>query len=396
MKKLFLAALFLPLMLASAAFAQYSGPQTGLRDPVATGGCVWLGIPGCPLVTSSAGGGGGAITVADGADVNDGSTADAVYSGTGSATVNGILKGIWNRNNALLGYYKTEDAVHGSGDNGIMALAVRQPNPYSASTSSASGDYDSLHTTPTGELFVAKSDGAPITVTPLSATGVLFTTDTLGWDSISFQLTGTWVGSVVFEVSDDNTTWYSTNVYGVLGGATSSTTNVNSIYSYVAQHRYFRARVSVWTSGTIGAVALLRTGPPGGYSTVTLGSAAALASGTAIIGQVINASWFSDTTAVLAGAATYTGATRDLGATATTVQWSFFGATFFADQAGTAFVEYSNNNSTWYLATPGVAVTASTPVDIKVPIRARYYRVRYLNGATLQGQFNINSSFTAN
>jgi hypothetical protein len=321
-----------------------------------------------------------------------GTISDAVYAGSGDTSIIGALKGVYSRANALLGYYKTEDAVHTSGDNGIMALAVRQANPYSATTSSAAGDYDALHTTPTGELFVAKSDGAPVTVTPLTATGVLFTVDTLGWDSVAFQTTGTWTASVVFEASDDNTTFYSTNVYGVLGGGTSATTNVNSAFSYTAQHRYFRARVSAYTSGTVGAVGYMRTGPSQAAFTSVLGT------GSATIGSTIGASWFSDTSTPLSSAATFTGTTRDLGATATTVPWAYFGSTFYSDVAGTAFVEFSNNNSTWYPwnGSAGTALAAGSTVDIKAPIRARYYRARYVNGATAQGTFNVNTSWTAN
>lgn len=191
---------------------------------------------------------------------------DAAYAGAGDTTIIAALKGIYSRENALLGYYKSEDAVHVSGDNGMLGLAVRQATTYATPTSGTAGDYEGVKTDPDGNVFVARSDGKPITVTPLTAPGVLFSIDTLGWDSVAYQLTGTWVGSVVFEVSNDNVTWYAANVYTPLGGASSSTTNVNSAYSYVAQHRYFRARASVLSSGTLNGVALLRTGPPAGYS----------------------------------------------------------------------------------------------------------------------------------
>lgn len=46
------------------------------------------------LVTSSGGGGGGAVTIADGADVAEGSTGDAAWSGSGSGTVVSVLKKI--------------------------------------------------------------------------------------------------------------------------------------------------------------------------------------------------------------------------------------------------------------------------------------------------------------
>jgi hypothetical protein len=47
---------------------------------------------------------------------------------------------------------KAEDAVHASGDTGVFALAVRTDTP--ASTASATGDYDALHTDNLGALQV--------------------------------------------------------------------------------------------------------------------------------------------------------------------------------------------------------------------------------------------------
>src|SRR5579859_463205 len=48
------------------------------------------------LKTVGGGGGGGAVTVADGADVAEGSTADAAYV-SGSGTVVAVLKGIFGK-----------------------------------------------------------------------------------------------------------------------------------------------------------------------------------------------------------------------------------------------------------------------------------------------------------
>lgn len=48
-----------------------------------------------PLPTTGGAGGGGAVTVADGADVAQGAIADAAYTGVGSTTVIGALKGIY-------------------------------------------------------------------------------------------------------------------------------------------------------------------------------------------------------------------------------------------------------------------------------------------------------------
>jgi hypothetical protein len=106
---------------------------------------------------------------------------------------------------------------------------------------------------------------------------------------------------------------------------------------------------------------------------------------------------FNDTTSVLSSAATFTGTARDIGSAvgSSNYGYAFFNAYFFADQLGTAFIECSNDNSTWrVIATSAIAV--STPVILSVPVMTRYHRVRLLNGATLQGLVMVNSSYSAN
>lgn len=49
---------------------------------------------GAPYAASGGGGGGGAVTIADGADVAEGSTADAAWTGVGNSTVVASLKTI--------------------------------------------------------------------------------------------------------------------------------------------------------------------------------------------------------------------------------------------------------------------------------------------------------------
>lgn len=73
---------------------------------------------------------------------------------------------------------------------------------------------------------------------------------------ISMQLIGTWVATVVFEGSNDNTTFYpvsTTDPGSVETG--SSTATFNRIIKIPVLFKYTRARVSAYTSGTISAVA---------------------------------------------------------------------------------------------------------------------------------------------
>lgn len=92
-----------------------------------------------------------------------------------------------------------------------------------------------------------------------TATGVIFTQDCTNYQSVRLQLAApvAWSGVVVqFEVSNDNTNWQ-----GVLLSQTSSVgvgaTNVSfaGLFSGNVGAKYFRVRVSSYTSGTIAVTA---------------------------------------------------------------------------------------------------------------------------------------------
>lgn len=106
--------------------------------------------------------------------------------------------------------------------------------------------------------------------------------------------------------------------------------------------------------------------------------------------------FWNDSTTAQAANATLTGTARDTGAAAgINHRYSAFNAFAFADQAGTMRIECSNDNTTWRRASADAAVAANTPVYLSVPIMTRYYRAVYINGATLQTAFMLNTSFTA-
>lgn len=98
--------LFAAACLASPAVAQIPGGSSGALAFVVTT-CGTLGTPygagSTRLITidvngnlcGSGGSGGGAVTIADGADVAEGAKADAAYAGSGSASVISVLKGLY-------------------------------------------------------------------------------------------------------------------------------------------------------------------------------------------------------------------------------------------------------------------------------------------------------------
>ena len=80
-----------------------------------------------------------------------------------------------------------------------------------------------------------------------------------GFDSsefkfISIQLTGTWAGTVTFEGSNNNTTYYPIATTDPSANATGqSTATDNRIVKVPVLTKYIRVRVSAYTSGTISA-----------------------------------------------------------------------------------------------------------------------------------------------
>ena len=105
--------------------------------------------------------------------------------------------------------------------------------------------------------------------------------------------------------------------------------------------------------------------------------------------------FWNDSTTNQSASATLTGTARDVGvAAAAAHRYAVFNAFAFADQAGTMRIECSNDNTTWRRCTADTAVAANTPTFLKVPVMTRYFRVVYVNGATLQTAFMLNTSFT--
>lgn len=96
----------------------------------------------------------------------------------------------------------------------------------------------------------------------------------------------------------------------------------------------------------------------------------------------------------LAANGVYTGSSRDGGATDGGVSsFSYFNGGFFADQAGTAYLEGSWNGVTWFVLT-SAAIAINTFLNLRVPITFKFHRTRVVNGAAAQTVFQVNSSYT--
>lgn len=110
----------------------------------------------------------------------------------------------------------------------------------------------------------------------------------------------------------------------------------------------------------------------------------------------VTTTYYDETATNLAAGATFTGSSRDLGAGAgnRVVGVAKFNLLALADQAGTMRIEFSRDGTTWRRGTVDTAVAANTPTLVSIPVLARYFRVIYVNGATAQGSFMLQSSFT--
>jgi len=117
----------------------------------------------------------------------------------------------------------------------------------------------SLLTDATGQLMTSEQDSEVFTAS-VSAASVLFTVDMSNWRSVLLQVTN--AGSsctVTYECSNNQSTWHP--VVGQLVNANSATTPSGSLagsvstsatqYIFPKRGKYFRARVSVYGSGTV-------------------------------------------------------------------------------------------------------------------------------------------------
>ena len=133
-----------------------------------------------------------------------------------------------------------------------------------------------------------------------------------------------------------------------------------------------------------------------GTLSVSVTALPALPAGTSAIGTVLvpETTFYNETTTALGASASFTGTTRDSGVAAgTATAVTYFNAYFFADQTGTAYIDCSNDASTWRpIAT--VALTASTGAILTAPVMTRYHRARLVNGTTAQTVCMVNSSYT--
>ena len=129
----------------------------------------------------------------------------------------------------------------------------------------AAGITQTVKTTQTGGVHTPwhmLPDMLEVGPVSLSAAGILFTQDVSNYGSVAVHVTspGT-TCTITYEASNDNTTWYSVAGYTPLNsGSTTpvSTSTAAILLIFPCLARYFRARVSTYTSGTVTVLAEFR------------------------------------------------------------------------------------------------------------------------------------------
>lgn len=192
-----------------------------------------------------------------------------------------------------------------------------------------------------------------------------------------------------------------------LNGGSAPASNTNAVIQYISVQDYaeLTAEITAGRGQTVAGQAI-------GVAVVSMPSVAlssntpTLAAGTNRAGFIAGAGiWYDDSSTVLAGAATFTGSSRDLTVTATAT--AFANAATYAkefrvsaesDQSGTLWLEVSRDNTNWRriksVATAAVTGGGQYSEIIHAP-SWRYARVGFTNGATLQTRFTIGSMATA-
>ena len=85
----------------------------------------------------------------------------------------------------------------------------------------------------------------------ITANGATITLNNNGYANVGFQVTGTWVGTLAFEATADNTNYFPVDVNGLSSDAQAGQTTVNGYFIGICpSSSQIRVRASAWTSGT--------------------------------------------------------------------------------------------------------------------------------------------------
>jgi hypothetical protein len=226
--------------------------------------------------------------------------------------------------------------------------------------------------------------------------------------SISLQATsiGTTGRLDFFLTNDLSVVGTAQPAYPIGGGAGVTTTTAAGMWTIPTNGAAF-LRVRMGVATTAGTTTIFANGSqsPTANPSPTIQSVSLAASANRVAFVAGAGIWFDDSAVALAGAATFTGTSRDLTVTATATAMAN-AATYAkemrvsaeSDQSGTLWVEFSRDNTNWRRAKSAAtaAVTGGGQfAEIIFRPSWRYARVGFTNGATLQTRFSIGSILIA-
>lgn len=246
---------------------------------------------------------------------------------------------------------------------------------------------------------------------------VIPSTDCSSYSFLSLQLTGTWSGIVTFEFSNDNINWINGILYALNTAAPPNTlTTLNSIYYGNKQGRYFRARVSTYSSGTVnGTLSLSSSSTTPAFPVITISgtpnvnlatvnnSSPDIASQTTL--SVLNnkLSLADDRLKVnTVGASldlTGSGNSNTIVIPSTDItDYSWVGFQLSGTWVASVLVEFSNNNTAWqqgliYNVNIGATLPSATLNGVyTLPKQGKFFRISIFNYVSGTVNINVNCS----
>jgi hypothetical protein len=126
-------------------------------------------------------------------------------------------------------------------------------------------------------------------------------TDVSKYSNVSVQVAGTFVGTLTFQGSNDNSTWSAVNIQAITSG-TSGVTSALTTTGFVVVpvfFKYFRVRMTAYTSGSATGAAQFAASAPDSMGAVTLTGTSTVQAST-VAGTITSAQIAVGTTAVRA------------------------------------------------------------------------------------------------
>lgn len=224
----------------------------------------------------------------------------------------------------------------------------------------------------------------------LAALNAALAQATPGRGDVGVQITGTFAATLAFEGTVDGTTWFAITAVppGTGAAGVTSTAAVGAWRLISGGLAQVRVRVSAYTSGTV--VVTVVASAASSFVRAEQGAPNSVDNAWPVTGGSVTSAGNS-TAAALGAGGTFVGTGEDIslysGVTVNTVGT--------ADQVpGTLFLEFGPDGASWPVSIP-IAVTnlsQTVPFGPLVPVR-RFFRIRYVNGATGQTTFAITTTY---